>query len=84
MSSSPPAGNWPMTDLLTVDQVAERWRLKPRSVRDEINRKRLRAMKIGGQWLIKPDDVTAFEQSRMNVRPTAKRTRPPRKRGGGR
>lgn len=69
-----------MTDFLTVDEVAERWHLKPRSVRDEIGRKRLRATKIGGQWLIRPEDVASFEVSRMNVRPSVKRTRTPRKR----
>lgn len=68
-------------EFWTVDKVAERWHIKPRSVRDEILRKRLRATKIGGQWLIKPEDVAAFEVSRMNVRPTVKRTRAPRKRG---
>lgn len=69
-----------MSDLLTVDQVAARWHLTPRAVRDEIGRKRLKAMKIGGQWLLSPEDVKAFEVSRMNVRPSEKRTRLPRKR----
>lgn len=66
--------------FLTVDEVAARWHLKPRSVRDEINRKHLRATKIGGQWLIRPEDVTELERSRTNVPQTAKRIRPPRRR----
>lgn len=69
-----------MTNFLTVDDVAERWRIKPRSVRDEINRKQLRATKVGGHWLIALDDVQALEAMRMNVPRTPKRTRPPRKR----
>lgn len=70
----------PESPFLTVFEVAERWRIKPRSVRDEIVRKRLPATKIGGQWLVKPADVEAFEQSQMNVRPIAKRTRAPKRR----
>lgn len=70
-----------MTDFLTVDDVAARWRIKARSVRDEINRKHLRATKVGGHWLISLDDVKALEQLRMNVSQTPKRTRPPRRRG---
>lgn len=70
-----------MTDTyLTVPQVAERWHVTARAVRDEINRKRLRAAKLGGQWLIAPADLDAFEQSRLNVTRTAKRTRAPRRR----
>lgn len=66
--------------FLTVPDVAERWHLSARAVRDEIGRANLRATKIGGQWLIKLTDVEALEASRMNVRPTIKRTRAPRRR----
>lgn len=69
-----------MTEFLTVDDVATRWRIKPRSVRDEINRKHLRATKVGGHWLISLADVQELERQRMNVPQTPKRTRPPRKR----
>lgn len=68
-------------DFMTVDEVAARWRIKARSVRDEINRKRLRATKICGQWRIRPEDVADLERLNMNVPQTAKRTRPPRRRG---
>lgn len=67
--------------FLTVPEVAERWHVTDRAVRDEIGRKRLRAAKIGGQWLITPDDLAVFEASRLNVPRTPKRTRPPQKRG---
>ena len=67
-------------DFLTVDELAARWHLTPRAVRDEIGRKRLVASKIGGQWLIRPADVEAFERSRQNVTQTPKRTRPPKRR----
>lgn len=66
--------------FLTVDVVAARWHLTPRAVRAEIGRKGLRASKIGGQWLIDPADVQAFEKSRLNVAPSPKRTRQPRRR----
>lgn len=70
-----------MTDVfLTVPQVAERWHVTARAVRDEINRKRLRAAKIGGQWLIAPVDLETFEASRLNVARSMKRTRPPKRR----
>lgn len=69
-----------MTTFITVPDVAERWHLSARAVRDEVNRGNLRATKIGGQWLIKIADVEALEASRMNVRPTIKRTRAPRRR----
>lgn len=67
-------------EYLTVPQVAERWHLTARAVRDHIDRKQLRATKIGGQWLIKPADVESFEASQANVKTTPKRTRAPRKR----
>lgn len=70
-----------MSTYLTVPEVAERWRVSNRHVRDEIGRKRLRAAKIGGQWLITPADLETFEASRLNVPRTPKRTRPPQKRG---
>lgn len=68
------------TPYLTVPEVAQRWRLKERSVRQEIGRGNLRAIKVGGQWLITPADVEAFEATRVNVRPVPKRTRAPKRR----
>lgn len=65
---------------MTVPEVAARWYLSARAVRDAITRHQLRATKIGGQWLIRPSDLEEFEVSQMNVRPTVKRTRPPRRR----
>lgn len=66
--------------FLNVFEVAERWRVGPRTVRDEINRKRLRAAKVCGEWRILLADVEAYEVSKMNVRPVAKRTRAPKRR----
>lgn len=66
--------------FLTVAEVAERWRTSERHVRDEIGRKKLRAHKFGKEWRIKPSELDAYENSLMNVRPTAKRTRAPRRR----
>lgn len=68
-------------EYLTVAEVAARWRLRQsRPVWDVIERKQLRATKIGGQWLIKPADVEAFEMSQANVKTTPKRTRLPKRR----
>lgn len=67
--------------FLTVPEVAERWRLSNRHVRDAIGRKHLRAIKIGGHWLIAPADLESYEASRLNVPRTPKRTRLPQKRG---
>lgn len=67
-------------DFLLVPEVAARWRMSERHVRDEIGRKRLRALKFGKEWRIRPADLDAYEASLMNVRPTTKRTRAPRRR----
>jgi excisionase family DNA binding protein len=67
-------------DYLTTDELAAQWRMKPRAVRDEIKRKRLRAAMIGGRWLVTPADAESYVRSRMNIAPIRKRTREPRKR----
>jgi excisionase family DNA binding protein len=71
-----------MTDspYLTVPEVAARWQVKEATVRLAIGRKRLRATKPAGQWLIDPADLAAYEASQLNVPVTPKRTRMPKRR----
>lgn len=57
-----------MDDLrkyLTVREVATRLDISEESVRDLINDKELKAVKIG-QWRIKPEEVDRFIVSRSN------------------
>jgi excisionase family DNA binding protein len=52
---------------LTVDQVAKQIGLSKYRVRELIREKKIRATKIG-QWMIKPQDLKAFVESRKNIR----------------
>lgn len=66
---------------LTTAELGERWRTSARAVRAEITRKRLPATFIAGQWLVNETDAHAYEQGRLNVPRTPKRTRRPQPRG---
>ncbi|MEI8348700.1 MAG: helix-turn-helix domain-containing protein [Candidatus Omnitrophota bacterium] len=58
-----------MDDLrkyLTVREAATRLDISEESVRDLINEKELKAVKIG-QWRIKPDELERFIRSRSNL-----------------
>ena len=57
------ASDW---QWLTVDEVASAIGLTQERVRQLIRSRKIKATKIGG-WLVKPDDLTAFIQSRTNV-----------------
>lgn len=67
-------------EWLTIREVAFSWRKESRSVGDLIRQKKLPATKIGGQWLVRPEDKLAYEQAQMNVTPIARRTSRPRRR----
>ena len=67
-------------EWLTIREVAFAWRKEARSVADLIRQKKLPASKIGGQWLVRPEDKAAYEQAQMNVTPIARRTSRPRRR----
>jgi len=57
-----------MEDLkkyLTVRQVADKLDISEESVRDLINDKELKAVKVG-KWRIKPEDLGRFIDSRTN------------------
>jgi len=58
-----------MVDLrkyLTVRQVAKKLDITEEWVRDLINAKEIRAIKIG-KWRINPEDLEAFIESRKNI-----------------
>ena len=51
---------------LTVGEVARTIGLTEERVRQLIRERKIKATKIGG-WLIQPDDLQAFIQSRTNI-----------------
>lgn len=58
-----------MEDLrkyLTVRQTAEKLDISEESVRELINNKQLRAVKVG-KWRIKPQDLENFIKSKSNM-----------------
>jgi excisionase family DNA binding protein len=52
---------------LTVRQVAKELGLTEYRIRQLIREKQICATKIG-QWMIKPEDLQAFVESRKNIR----------------
>lgn len=54
--------------LLTVDQLAERWQMTPRSIRRKLASGELAAVRVGEATVrISLDDVEAFEQQRRSA-----------------
>ena len=45
---------------LTVQEIAERYRVAPQTVRGWLHRKQLRKSKIGGRVLVEERDLSAF------------------------
>jgi hypothetical protein len=58
--------------LLTVADLAARWRLKPKTIRNRRTLGTLPPAIKGGQLLFRLDDVEAWEQARLSVN-TAKK-----------
>lgn len=58
-----------MSKYLTTDEAAAELRLSRRFVADELRRKNLRGILVGGQWRIDPADLETYLASRANVRP---------------
>jgi len=56
----------PHWQWLTVDEVARSIGLTEERVRQLIRERKIKATKIGG-WLVHPEDLQAFIQSRTNV-----------------
>lgn len=57
----------PMPRMLTVGEAAERLRTTPYNVREWIRRKRLRATKPFGTWLIPEDAIDELLAFKTNV-----------------
>ena len=51
---------------MTVADVSRRIGLTEERVRQLIRQKKIRATKLGG-WMVRPDDLGAFIQSRTNI-----------------
>ena len=60
-----------MTDLLSVNEAAERLRVQPRTVRDYIHAGRLRAARIGKQYRIRVEDLDVFSRGGAEPVPPA-------------
>ena len=56
----------PRWEWLTVGEVARSLGLTHERVRQLIRGRKIKATKIGG-WLVQPDDLNAFIQSRTNI-----------------
>jgi len=59
-------GDLPAWQWLTVGEVARAIGLTEERVRQLIRERKIKATKIGG-WLVQPDDLKAFIESRTNV-----------------
>lgn len=53
--------------MYTVPEVATELRCSTRHVRDEITRKNLRAIKIGGAWKVTEADLERYKDAKANV-----------------
>lgn len=60
---------------MNSDEVAARWRMSPRVVRELLAAGSLVGRKIGGKWLVLPGDVETYERTRLNVQPLRPRRR---------
>lgn len=55
-------------DFLTVEEIAEKLRVKVYTVRDWIRRKELPAYKVGRDWRIAKEDYEKFLAERKTTR----------------
>ena len=63
---TPQTNGIPQWQWLTVEEVARTIGLTEERVRQLIRERKIKATKIGG-WLVRPNDLEAFIQSRTNV-----------------
>jgi excisionase family DNA binding protein len=54
-------------DLLTPEEVAQRWRITPRTVREMIRTRRLPGLHLGRVLRIREDDVLSMERGGLVV-----------------
>jgi excisionase family DNA binding protein len=47
-------------EYLTIDEVAAKVKVKPKTVREWLRTKRLKGVKAGHFWRIRPEDLEAF------------------------
>lgn len=55
--------------LLTVNDVAQRMKVTPRTVGDWIRQGKLRAIKVGRDWRIAIEDLESFADAHANMPP---------------
>lgn len=53
--------------LLTVQEVADRMKVTPRTVGDWIRHDKLRAIKVGRDWRVSVKDLEAFANAHANI-----------------
>ncbi|MCL4713353.1 MAG: helix-turn-helix domain-containing protein [Hyphomonadaceae bacterium] len=54
--------------LLTIEQVADRLAVDPKTVRKRVATRELAAFRIGRQWRISPDDLELYLLRQRNER----------------
>jgi excisionase family DNA binding protein len=57
-----------MGKLYVVKEVAERWEVSERSLRDAIKKGELKASKLCGCWRIKEEDLQRYLESKSNIK----------------
>lgn len=60
-----------MSNILTTEQAAKILEIEPVSVIRAINRGRIKAVKLGVQWIIERDEVERYKRERR-VKPKPK------------
>lgn len=53
--------------LLTVQEVADRMKVTPRTVGDWIRHDKLRAIKVGRDWRVSVKDLESFANAHANI-----------------
>jgi excisionase family DNA binding protein len=64
--SSPPRQSGRAARLLSIQEVAEYCAVSDKTVRRWIDRKQLRAHRLGRQWRIAPEDLESFLLTRAS------------------
>jgi len=60
----------PSAEYLSIEQVAQRLQLHVRTVRAYVRSGRLKAVRVGKQYRIAPEDVAAFTGVQVAASPT--------------